>query len=108
MRTGWRGQNENQIEGEEKWQACWCCRDQQRACGMAQASAENLEQTGNAEKETVASVPQREQLASIPGCPCQKEKVQSGQSRVPDHEGGECKGEREPHLGKKERINAVA
>ena len=22
---------------EEKWQTCWCCRDQQRACRMAQA-----------------------------------------------------------------------
>ena len=27
---------------EEKWQTCWCCRDQQRACRMAQASAEKL------------------------------------------------------------------
>ena len=25
---------------EEKWQTCWCCRDQQRACRMAQASEE--------------------------------------------------------------------
>ena len=33
---------------------------------MAQASAEKLEQTGPAEKERVASVPQREQLASTP------------------------------------------
>ena len=28
---------------EEKWQACWCCRDQQRACKMAQASAKKLQ-----------------------------------------------------------------
>ena len=48
---------------EEKWQTCWCCRDQQRACRMAQASAEKLEQTRPAEKERVASVPHREQLA---------------------------------------------
>ena len=27
---------------EDKWQTCWCCRDQQRACRMAQASAEKL------------------------------------------------------------------
>ena len=27
---------------EEKWQVCWCYRDQQRACRMAQASAENF------------------------------------------------------------------
>ena len=51
---------------EEKWQTCWCCRDQQRACRMAQASAEKLEHTGPAKKERVASVPQREQLASTP------------------------------------------
>ena len=48
---------------EEKWQTCWCCRNQQRACRMAQASAEKLEHTGPDEKEEVASVPQREQLA---------------------------------------------
>ena len=29
---------------------------------------------------------------------CQKEKEQSRQSRVPDHEGGESQGGREPHL----------
>ena len=51
---------------EKKWQTCWCCRDQQRACRMAQASAEKLEQTEPAEKERVDSVPQREQLASTP------------------------------------------
>ena len=61
-----RGQNESQIVGEEKWQTLWCCRDQQRACRMAQASAEKLEHTGPAEKERVASVPQKEQLARTP------------------------------------------
>ena len=59
---------------EEKWQTCWCCRDQQRACRMAQASAEKLEQTGPIEKERVASVPQREQLASTPELPFPKGK----------------------------------
>ena len=38
---------------EEKWQTCWYCRDQQRACRMAQASAEKLEHTGPAEKVVV-------------------------------------------------------
>ena len=54
---------------KEKWQACGCCRDQQRACTMAQASAENLEHTGPAEKERVASVPQRDQMARTPEPP---------------------------------------
>ena len=40
---------------EEIWQTCWCCRDQQRACRMAQASAEKLEHIGPAEKERVAT-----------------------------------------------------
>ena len=65
-RTEWRGQSESQIEGKEKWQTCWCCRDQQKACRMAQASAEKLEQTGPAKKKRMVSVPQRKQLASTP------------------------------------------
>ena len=73
-RTGWRGQNESQIIGEEKWQTLWCCRDQQKACRMAQASAEKLEHTGPAEKERVASVPQRKQLARTPEPPLPKGK----------------------------------
>ena len=66
---------------------------------MAQASAEKLEHSGPAENERVASVPQREQLASTPELLCQKEKEQSRLSRAPDHEGGESQGGREPHLG---------
>ena len=85
---------------EEKWQTCWCCRDRQKACRIAQASAENLEHTGPAEKKRVASVPQREQLASTLELPLPKGKgtkpsVQSTKSR-----GGEIQGEREPDLGK--------
>ena len=41
---------------------------------MAQASAEKLEHTGPAEKKRVASVPQREQLASTPEPPLPKGK----------------------------------
>ena len=39
---------------DEKWQT-YCCRDQRRACRMAQASAEKLEHTGPGEKERVDS-----------------------------------------------------
>ena len=59
---------------KEKWQTFWCCRNQQRAWRMAKASAEKLEHTGPAEKERVASVPQREQVASTPEPPLPKEK----------------------------------
>ena len=53
---------------------------------MMQVLAEKLERTGPAEKERVASVPQREQLARTPEPPLQKGKgtepsVQSTKSR---------------------------
>ena len=54
---------------EEKWQTCWCCRDQQRPCRMAQVSVEKLEHIGPAEKERVASVPQTKQMARTPEPP---------------------------------------
>ena len=38
-----------------KWQTCWYCRDQQRACKMAQPSVEKLEHTGPAEKQRVTT-----------------------------------------------------
>ena len=58
-------QESNRRRREEKWQTCRCCRDQHRACRMAQASAEKHEHTEPTEKERVASMPQREQLASM-------------------------------------------
>ena len=60
---------------EEKWQACWCCQGQQRACRMAQISKEKLEYTGPAKKVRVASVPQKEQLACTPQRPLPKVKA---------------------------------
>ena len=69
---------------------------------MVQASAEILEHTEPAEKERVASVPQREQWQERQSRPCQKEKEHSRQSRVPDHEREESQGGREPHLGERE------
>ena len=59
---------------KEKWQTCWCCQDQQRACRMAQTSMEKLKHTGPAEKERVASVSKREQLTSTPEPPFPKVK----------------------------------
>ena len=50
----------NRRRRKEKWQTLWCCRDQQRACRMGQASAEKLDHTRHAEKKRVTLVPQRE------------------------------------------------
>ena len=69
---------------------------------MAQASAEKLEHTVTAEKKGVASMSQREQLASMPSRLCQKEKEQSRQFRIPEREMGESQGGRDPYLSKTE------
>ena len=50
---------------------------------MTQASAEKLEHTGPAEKERVASVPQREQLPSTPEPPLP---LKRNRTVVPEHQ----------------------
>ena len=60
-----RTERESDNRRDEKWQTCWCCRDQQRARRMANASAKKLEYTGPAEKERVASVSQREKERAV-------------------------------------------
>ena len=84
-----RTKRESDRKGrEEKWKTCWCCRDQQCACRMAQASVEKLEQTGPAKKKRVASVPQRKQLASTSEPPLPKGKGTEPSSRAPDRKEG--------------------
>ena len=68
---------------------------------MAQASVEKLEHTEPAEKERVASVPQREQLASTPELSLPKRKGTEPSVRAPDYVVGESKGDQEPHLGER-------
>ena len=62
----------NSRRREEKLQTCWCCRDQKRACRVAQASEEKLKHARPAEKERVALMQQREQLESKPEPPLPK------------------------------------
>ena len=105
-RTGWRGQNESQIVGKEKWQTCWCCRDQQRACRMAQASAEILEHTGPAEKKRWPQC-HRDSSWQVRQCRlCQKGKELNRLSRAPDHkEGIQC--QRREQQQKKEKETSI-
>ena len=70
--TGWRGQSESQRAGEEKRNDRLVVATE--SCGMAQALAEKLGHTGPAKKERVASVPQSEQLASMPELSLPKQK----------------------------------
>ena len=98
-RTGWRGQNESQIGGEEKWQTCWHCQDQQKACRMAQALAVNLNILGLPKRKEYPQCHRESSWQERRSPFCQKEKEQSRLSRVPDHEGGVSQDE--PHLGKR-------
>ena len=103
-RTGWQGQNESQIVREEKRNG--------RLVGAAEISKELAEWRRLQWKNlNILCLSKRKEW---PQChresswqerwsrPCQKEKEQNRLSRVPDHEGGESQGGREPHLGKRE------
>ena len=103
-RTGWRGQNESQIVGEEKRNG--------GLVGAAETSKEHAQWRRLQQKNlNILGLPKRKEW---PQChrnsswqvrrsrPCQKEKEQCRLSRAPDHEGGESQDGREPHLGESE------
>ena len=102
-RTGWRGQNESQIVGEEKKNG--------RLVGAAETSKEHAEWRRLQRKNlNILGLPKRKER---PQChresswqerqsrPYQKEKEQSRLSKAPDHEGEESQDGREPHLGER-------
>ena len=103
-RTGWRGQNESQIVGEEKKNG--------RLYGAAETSKEHAEWRRLQRKNwSILGLPKRKEWSQCHresswqerrSRPCQKKKEQSGLSKAPDHEGGESQGERKPHLDEKE------
>ena len=101
-----RKERESDSRREEKWQTCWCCRDQQRACRMAQASAEKLEHTGPAEKEEWPQYHRESSWQERRSRPCQKEK--SRLSKAPDHEGEKVKVGESRTLARKRGIRARA
>ena len=109
-RTGWRGQNESQIVREEKGKG--------RLVGAAETSKVRAQWRRLQRKNwSILGLPKKKEW---PQChrenrwqghrsrPCQNEKEQSRLSRVPDHEGGETQGGREPYLGERGRIRARA
>ena len=86
---------------EEKWQTCWCYRDQQRACREGQASAENLEILGLLKRKEWPQCHRESSWQVRRSRLCQKEQEQSRLSRVPDHGG-------ESQVGRERRIIARA
>ena len=109
-RTGWRGQSESQIIGEEKRSG--------RLVGAAETSKEraewrrlqrrNLSILGLLKRKEWPRCYRKSSWQERQSRPCQKEKEQSRQSRAPDQEGRESQGGREPHLGEREKIRARA
>ena len=101
----WRGQNESQIGGKEKRNG--------RLVGAAETSKEraewrrlqrkNLNILGLVKRKEWPQCHRESSWRVHQSCFCQEEREQSRQSRVPDHEGGESQGGREPHLGEMER-----
>ena len=80
-------QESDRKRRKEKWKTCWCCREQQRACRTAKASAEKLEYTGPDEKKEWPQCHIESSWQKRQSRLCQKKKEQSRQSRVPDQEG---------------------
>ena len=72
---------------EKKWHACWCCRDQQRACRMAQALAGKLEHTGTAEKKELPQC-HRESIWQVGQAALAKRK--RNRALCPDHQIMRC------------------
>ena len=102
--TGWRGQNESQIIGEEKKNG--------RLVGAAKTGKERAEWRRLQRRNlSILGLPKRKEW---PQChresswqvrrsrSCQKEKEQSRLSKASDHEGGKSQGGQEPHLGERE------
>ena len=103
-RTGWRGKDESQIVGEQKRNG--------RLYGAAEISKEcaewsrlqqiNLSTLGLPKRKECPQCYRESRWQRRLSRPCQNEKDQSRLSRVPDLEGGESQGGREPHLGERE------
>ena len=102
-RTGWREQNESQIEEEEKRNG--------RLVDAVETSKESPEWCRLQQKNLgilglpkTKEWPQCHRESSWQECrsrQCQEEKEQSRLSKAPDREGGESQGEWELHLGER-------
>ena len=103
-RTGWQGQNESQIVGEEKRSG--------KLDGAAETSKEraewrslqrkNLNKLGLPKKKEWPQYHRESSWQERRSRPYQKEKEQSRLSRVPGHWARESQEGREPNLGEKE------
>ena len=101
-RTGWRGQNESQIGGEEKRNGRLVGADEtsKKRAEWHRLQRINLSILGLPKRKEWPQCHRESSWQERRSRPCKKEKEQSRLSKVPDHERGESQGGREPHLGK--------
>ena len=88
---------------KEKWQTYWCCRDQQRICKMAQASAEKLGHTGSAEKKKSGFIATKRAVGKFARVAFAERKKNRAVCLNHQIMRGENQGEREPSLDERER-----
>ena len=93
---------------EKKWQTCWCCRDQQRACRMAQASAKHLNILGLLKRKEWPQCHRESSWQERRSHLCQKEKEQGRISKAPNNERERVKVGESRTLAREGRIRAGA
>ena len=102
-RTGWRGQNESQIEREQKRNGRLVVLPRPaKHAEWRRLLRKNLKIMGLPKRKEWLQCHKESSWQVCRNHSRQKEKEQARQSRVPDHEEGESQGGREPHLGERE------
>ena len=99
---GWRGQIESQIEEKRNGRLYGAAKTSKKRAEWRRLQRKNLNILGLPKRKEWHQCHRESSWQERQSRPCQKEKEQSRQSRVPDHEGGESQDGREPHLGERE------
>ena len=109
-RTGWRGQNESQIVGEEKknGRLVGAAKTSKNRAKWRRLQRKNWNKLGLLKRKKWLQCHRESSWQVHQGHPCQKEKEQSRQSRVPDHEGERVKVSESHTLARERRIRVRA
>ena len=103
-----RTERESDRRGrEEKWQTCWCCRDQYRNAEWPRLQRKNLNILSLPKSKKWPRCHRESRWQERQSHLCLEEKEQSRQSKAPDREAGESQGGRDPHLGERERERGI-
>ena len=84
---------------EEKWQACDAAETSKESAEWRRLKRKNVNILSLLKRKEWLQCHRRSRWQVRRSLSCQKENEKSRHPRVPDHEGGESQGGREPHLG---------